>query len=192
MEIVESDHVYEMPDGTYDIGNYDRTCIENSFLGSYGIKVGKYYAGKDNFVIYTPKFDTDLTFRSYDADGNLIREKTGKFYEALIDDNIVNDPDYNNKYSAFCNTDYIENRIINNNAPNHLKCLYISHSYGRPMTMYLSMNFEETINLDPQKGRFEGNYIEYIKSFRPDIVLIQSEFEGEIIGNYRAREEKRD
>ncbi len=168
-----------------NLGNYNHLCLEKSFLGSYGIKVGEFYAGKDNFEILVPKFDTDLTFRSYDANSNLIMEKRGKFYEALIDDEIVEDPDYKNKYNAFCNMGYIENHVVNNLAPNNLKCLYISHSYGRPLTMYLSLIFNQVVNLDPQEGRFNGNYLSYIDEYNPDVVIIQAEFEGMIIGNYK-------
>ncbi len=50
--------------------------------------------------------------------------------------------------------------------------------------MYLAINFFEIVNLDPQKGRFGGNYLEYIDEYEPDIVLFQVEFEGEIIGVY--------
>ena len=159
--------------------------MEEIFLGSYGIKVSKFYAGKDDFVVYVPKFDTDLVFRSYDANRKLLLKKTGDFYHVLLDDNIICDTDYNNKYNAFCNGGYIENHIINNKAPNELKCLYISHSYGRPMTMYLALNFKEIVNLDPQQYRFSGNYFTYINNFQPDIVLFQVELEGMIIGKYK-------
>ena len=50
--------------------------------------------------------------------------------------------------------------------------------------MYLSLNFSEVVNLDPQKGRYEGSYIDFIDTFEPDIVLLQVEIEGEIIGEF--------
>ncbi len=59
-----------------DIDEYTVYTQENSFLGSYGIKVGEYYAGKADFTVYAPSFDTDFTFRSYDHDGNVLIEKT--------------------------------------------------------------------------------------------------------------------
>ena len=170
---------------TANLDNYDAKILKNSFLGSYGIKVGKYYAGKDDFIIYIPKFKTDLIFKSYDANRKLKQVKSGDFYQALINDNMVTDPNYNDKYNAYSNFGYIENQVINNNAPNELKCLYISHSYGRPLTMYLSLNFKEIVNLDPQKKRFSGNYLTFIADFKPDVVLIQTEFEGMIIGEYK-------
>ena len=50
--------------------------------------------------------------------------------------------------------------------------------------MYLALNFLEIVNLDPQIGRFSGDYLEYIDKYEPDMVLFQVEFEGEIIGEY--------
>lgn len=186
VEKIQNDCHWQMDiDKTTKTDYYSELCIEDSFLGSYGIKVGRFYAGKDDFVVYIPKFDTDFVFRSYDASRNLLLEKIGSFYDALIDDAIIYDTDYNNKYNAFCNMGYIENHVVNNKAPNKLKCLYISHSYGRPMTMYLALNFREIVNIDPQQYRFNGNYLTYIDDFQPDIVLFQVESEGMIIGNYK-------
>ena len=186
VEKIQKDYHWQLDiNKTTEIDNYNTLCVKDSFLGSYGIKVGRFYAGKDDFVVYMPKFDTDLIFRSYNAGRELLLEKTGDFYFALLDDHIIRDADYNNKYNAFCNMGYIENHVINNKAPNNLKCLYISHSYGRPMTMYLALNFKEIANLDPQQYRFSGNYLTFIDDFQPDIVLFQVESEGMIIGEYK-------
>lgn len=170
---------------TGDKRNYSEYRLKDSFLGSYGVKVGKYYAGKDDFVVFIPDFSTNMLFQSYNANGELQLEKTGDFYQALLDMEILENPDYNNKYNAFLNTAYIESHVINYNAPNSFKCLIISHSYGRPLTMYLTLNFSEVVNLDPQKGRFDGNYIDYINTYKPDVVLFLVESEGEIAGEYR-------
>lgn len=169
---------------TTDPDQYSLLLRKDSFLGSYGIKVGKYYVGKDDFNVYLPNFTTNFVFQSYDKEGSLLMEKRGDFYEALLDDSIISDQSYANKYNAFCNHGYIENHIVNLNAPNNLRCLYISHSYGRPLTMYLALNFQEIVNLDPQVGRFDGNYSDYLDAFSPNVVLIQAEFEGEIVGHF--------
>ena len=182
---MESDLGWKLNAGeTTDKNNYSEYRIKDSFLGSYGVKVGKYYAGKDDFVIFIPKFSTEMLFQSYDADGELQLEKSGDFYQALLDREILEDPTYKNKYNAICNQACIENHIVNYSAPDSLKCLIISHSYGRPLAMYLSLNFSEVVNLDPQKGRYEGSYIDFIDTFEPDIVLLQVEIEGEIIGEF--------
>ena len=43
-----------------DFDNYDVEVVENCFLGSSGRRVGAWYAGKDDFSIITPRFDTAL------------------------------------------------------------------------------------------------------------------------------------
>ncbi len=172
---------------TTNLSNYSLVRYDNSFLGSYGVKVGKYYDGKDDLIIYIPNFSTDFSFAGYDPEGTLVVDKQGDFSEALLDQEVLNNVEYIDKYNAFLNAGHggCEYRIINNNPPNGKKCLFISHSYGRPISMYLAMNFAETINIDPQIGRFNGNFLTYIEEYKPDVVLFLVEFEGEIIGNFR-------
>lgn len=177
--IVESISEYIESDVHYaDIDEYEKMIIPNAFLGSYGIKVGKYYAGKDSFQVLIPKGDTLFKFESYDNIGNLSMTKSGAWIDALMDQSILDNPNYNNKYNAWLNTQAVENRIINENVDNNTKILLISHSYGRPLAQYMALCFKEVRILDPQKGRFTGNYIEYIENFEPDIVLFLGEFEG--------------
>lgn len=164
---------------------YDEWTIEDCFLGSYGIKVGEYYAGKDDFTVFIPRFDTNLTFEAYDARQNLLFQKNGQFKEALLEQPILNDAEYHNKYNAFLNNSAIENRIVNHISENEKKVLLVAHSYGRPLLQYLSLCFGEVRMLDPQAGRFDGDYLSYIEEYNPDIVLFLIEFEGEIIGEYR-------
>ena len=168
----------------YDLANYYEYRQSNSFLGSYGVKVGKYYAGQDDFVVYVPNFKTYLNFEAYDENGNLVLAKDGEWMSCLMDLTILSDDDYHNKYNSWSNGAYIENHVVNNLADNNLKVLYISHSYGRPMTQYLALCFREVRHLDPQEGRFQGNYLNYMEVYNPDIVIFQGESVGRIIGTY--------
>lgn len=182
IEHIEREQGWQLdPDELYtDLNNYDVFVKENCFLGSYGIKVGKYYAGKDDFVVYIPKFYTDLTFEAYDSKHNLLMTEKGKFEDALMTWSYIDNDSHNNKYNSFSNYGYVENCVKNNDAPNDYKVLLISHSYGRPFTQYLSLCFGETRNLDPQVGRYNDDYLSYIESYNPDLVLIMTEFEGEL------------
>lgn len=105
-----------------NLENYEIFEKEECFLGSFGIKVGQYYAGKDDFVIYLPKVDTTYTFEEYDSNQNLVQTKVRSFKEALIDWNIITNDNYNNKYNAFSNQGSVENRFINHSALNDKKC----------------------------------------------------------------------
>lgn len=83
-------------------------------------------------------------------------------------------------FLLFSNGYNVENRVINKMALNDYKLLLISHSYGRPLTQYLALSFREVRNLDPQVGRYNKNYLQYIDEYEPDLVLILTEFEGGI------------
>lgn len=184
---IEKDLGWELDPQKYYTASssYDEWTEPDSFLGSYGIKVGKYYAGKDDFTVLVPRFETQLTFEAYDAEQKLLFQKAGRFEEALMQKTIVEDTEYNNKYNAFLNNSAIENRIVNQDTENGKKLLLVAHSYARPLAQYLSLCFKEVRMLDPQSGRFDGNYLNYIEEYTPDMVLFLIEFEGEIIGEYR-------
>ena len=174
---VDSKEIINKPD------DFKRVVVDG-FLGSYGIKVGKYYDGCDQYVFYEPLFSTNFSFVGLDNEGQVLLEHSGSWYEALMDSSILNNPQYSNKYNASLWGNPVENRIINNDLDTG-KLLIISHSYGRPLAQYFAFNFHEVRHIDPQEGRFIGNYITYIDEYEPDIVLFLIEFEGEIIGNYR-------
>lgn len=155
----------------YNLSNYSTLSYPSSFLGSNGIRVGKYYGGVDDFNILVPNFKTDFTYQHL-ADGTITKEKSGDFFQAFIDKSILTDETYHNKYNALLQGGYVENIITNHNTGNDKKLLFISHSYGRPMTQYLSLSFSEVRYLDPQDGRYNGNYLTYINEYKPDIVIV--------------------
>ena len=154
-----------------DIDNYSKVTYEDSLLGSAGIQVGEYYSGMDDLSILVPNFETELQFEHY-VDGELQLVKNGDFWNAFINEDILNDEDYYNKYNAFSNGAHCETVVKNKKAINDKKVLLITHSYGRPMVQYLSLYFEETRYLDPQEGRYNDNYLEYIEEYKPDVVIV--------------------
>lgn len=160
-----------------NIDNYDIDVIEDCFLGSQGIKTGKYYVGKDDFEVITPQFDTSMKFFRYDNEG-IVEERGGSFADTFISYNLIYDKNYNNKYSAYTFDGYIENRIYNYNADNDLKVLLIADSFSRPLVAFFSQCFYETRNLDPQSGRYTDSYVEYIEEYQPDIVVMMFAGDG--------------
>lgn len=150
---------------------YDTMVWKDSFLGSMGIRTGKYYTGKDDFIMLNPKFETYLTYEHF-INGELDKKKEGDFLESFVDLSILNDVGYNNKYNACLNGGYVENIITNHQQPEGLKVLVISDSFARPMVQYMSLCFGETRYLDPQEGRYNDSYVEYIKDYNPDVVVV--------------------
>ena len=134
--------------------------------------------GKDEFNILVPDFDTDFSYKHY-IDGKLQKNTEGNFKEAFVDENLLKDNDYYNKYNACLYGGYVENIILNNNCTNGKKLLLISDSYARPMVMYLGLAFSEIHYLDPQEGRYNESYIEYINEYKPDVVIMM--YSGEFV-----------
>lgn len=172
--------------GAYvNLENYYKLNNEKSFLGSYGVKMGEWYTKMDDFVCFIPNWNTEFSFEAYgsierDGTEEMICRKTGDFLTAMMDIDRIEDKDYYNKFMAFSNGYNVENRVINELPLNDRKLLLISHSYGRPLTQYLALSFKEVRNLDPQLGRYNKNYLQYIEDYKPDLVLILTEFEGGI------------
>ena len=141
------------------------------FLGSEGVKTGEYYVGMDDFNILVPKFPTNFSYKHY-INGKLQKATHGTFCKTFVDEAILKDDSYYNKYNACLYGGYVENIIQNNNLQTGQRVLLISDSYARPMTMYLSSAFSEVYYLDPQEGRYNDSYIAYIKRINPDIVIM--------------------
>lgn len=155
-----------------DISNYDIETYKKSFFGSVGVRVGRWFMGRDDFDVITPKFETEIDYSRFAQDSQLVEQHSGNFSEALIDYDLLNDKDYMNKYNSYDRDGYIENHIVNKTSPNPQKVLLISDSYSRPMQTFLSLNFYETRTLDPQEGRYNHSYLQYIREYKPDIVVV--------------------
>lgn len=171
LEFIQSETDIGWEHDKYNLSNYSTLSYPSSFLGSNGIRVGKYYGGVDDFNILVPNFKTDFTYQHL-VDGTITKEQSGDFFQAFIDKSILTDETYHNKYNALLQGGYVENIITNHNISNDKKLLFISHSYGRPMTQYLSRSFSEVRYLDPQDGSYNDNYLTYINDYKPDIVIV--------------------
>ena len=151
---------------------YKKKVWQKSFIGSYGIKVGRFfYSGKDDFEMYVPTFKTNIEYTHY-MNGKIEKKKIGSFVKAFLDYEILDDPNYKNKYNACLFGGYVENVIINHYAGNNTKVLLVTDSFGRSMSQYLSLYFKELRYLDPQKGRYNDSYIKYMDRYKPEIVIV--------------------
>lgn len=162
-----------------DRRNFNEKIYKDSFLGSEGIRAGEYYAGKDDFDVIWPKYDTNIEYWQY-HNHEQTDYRAGDFKQAFVSMNLINDESYNNKYFSYLFNGDCENIIINHNANNKTKVLLISDSYSRPMSTFLSMCFYETRYLDPQEGRYTDSLVEYINEYNPDFVIFMFAGDGTI------------
>lgn len=130
-----------------------------------------FFSGMDDFTVYNPRFETQLKLNHY-IDGELDFSCSGSFWDAFIDENLLNDKNYYNKYNSLLHGSYVEAVIQNENSNNEYKALLVTHSYGRGLAQYLSLYFKELRYIDPQPGRFQGSICQYIEEYHPNVVII--------------------
>ena len=156
-----------------DPENYRVTVTENCFLGSSGRRVGAWYAGKDDFQVIEPRFDTALEVY-YSRDGSARRGTLAEclFFPELFDA----DPYEASLYDFYCGGDEwmrIRNLAADEGiAPrgNGKRLLLVKDSASLVVIPWLSLACGEIRTVDL---RFEDKGLpELIEAFRPDLVMI--------------------
>lgn len=151
-----------------DEANYTSVLYEDSFLGSQGRRVGKYYGGVDDYTLMLPNYETDYTVTINKTNNSSTEE--GTFEEALVKYNLLNPTDiFTNRYAAYFGADFPEVIVQNHLADNDLKVLIFKDSFGLPFSAFLSTMVSETRLLDTRY--YDGDVAEYIKAYNPDLVL---------------------
>ena len=150
-----------------DPANWERTVLEGFFLGSQGKRVGSLYAGTDDFTLYSPKFDTDLTYTCpfYGLD------RTGPFNESVCFPERVEQKDWfnGNPYTYYAGGDYPLATITNHEAPDGSRVVLLRDSFACAITPFLALSCSELTTIDLRY--FQGDLLETIQGLEPDLVL---------------------
>ena len=152
-----------------DLNNYNQTTYKNFFLGSQGRRVGKFYAGVDDYTLITPNFDTDyeVTINKSDSSTTYI----GNFEETILKENLLDESKsvYTNRYASYFGGDYPEVIIKNKLNTDGKKVLIVKDSYALPFSAFLSNMFAETRLVDLRY--YKEDLSTYINEYKPDLVL---------------------
>jgi hypothetical protein len=157
---------------------FEKRVWADSFLGSLAVGMGQYYAGKEDYSVYEPNFDTSFTLRYYQGK-DVVFERSGDFLHSLYDTERLNDPSYYNKYDTALSsreTRWLSSgdfhvRIENNLLHNGQKVLLVSDSYGQPFATYLALSYQEVAFLS-WDGYYTQSYTDFIEQYDPDVVLV--------------------
>jgi hypothetical protein len=157
-----------------DVGNYDYLRYKNFFLGTMGRRTGSLYSGVDDFVLITPKYETDITYYQRNGAHEIVRR--GGFAEAVLNRKAlqVHAPVTTNRYAAYPG-DHEELVLTNDNRQDG-KILIIKDSFGLPVYSFLSLGVHEVRALDMRL--YSGDVVEYAKKYEPDIVIILYNADG--------------
>lgn len=164
-EILNNQYEFHIDQYYSHINNYKLINLKESFLGSIGKRVGKYYSTIDDFEYIVPNFETNLEVTKGEE------VKKGNFEETVIIKELIENEDIEtNRYACYFGGDFPEIILNNNNILNNKKVLVIQDSYGLAFSSLLSLRVKELRTIDLR--HFEGNEIEYTKQYNPDIVII--------------------
>jgi len=162
---------YEYDEAVFNLENYKVETYEDCFLGSQGKKTGQYFTplGLDDFSFITPAFETNVTV----ADGKSVT--SGTLSETLITtpQNIGKNIHSKNIYTTYSGGDYglqvIENHLAEQGSP---KVFIIRDSFACPFTPFLALTTSSLHVIDARYWAKDESIIEYIKSEKPDYVII--------------------
>lgn len=154
---------------------YERTTLEDFFLGSQGKRVGTRYAGVDDFTLWVPKFPTLLHYNAPAAGV----DRYGSMTETVLFPEQVEEKDYFDAtaYTYYAGGDYPISWITNYYNPDGPRVVLIRDSYACALTPYLALACSELVTIDPRY--FTGDVLTYISWAQPDVVLVM--FSGGMI-----------
>ena len=150
--------------------NWDKHILPNYFLGSHGRRVGIGFAGTEDFLYLTPKFDTHMSCAV--PSNGIYRE--GSFAEAALNmERISGKPDYYNSspYDVHTGENYDHVQFRCETAPSGKKILMIKDSFGLPLEGFLATAFREVETLDLRYLK-DTTAVEMIAAFQPDAVIV--------------------
>ncbi len=136
IESAEKMLMIDIDDSITDINNYQIENYSKWHLGSRGQRVGRYFAGIDDFEIMYPKFPTEILRKS---DGEI-----DDFKDVFISYDALHNKNYASRYTydkTYQNS--IENEFVNKNASGQSKLLFLTDSMGRVVIPYISLAFSD-------------------------------------------------
>ena len=156
---------YETPSILTNPNNWSTRVLDDFFLGSQGKRVGSLYAGVDDFTIYTPKFDTNLTYTN--SDGSF--DRSGPFAQSVCFPERVEERDWFNGHPYYSGGDYAMATMVNHSNPKGPKVVLLRESFSCALAPFLALSCSELTTIDLRY--FSGDLMDTIRELEPDLVL---------------------
>ena len=166
-QVLDHNYGFITPAALTDPANWSTTVLEDFFLGSQGKRVGSLYAGVDDFTLYTPNFDTNLTYES--QDGGFSR--TGPFNQSVCFPERVEEMDWfnANPYTYYSGGDYGMATMTNHNNPDGPRVVLLRESFSCALAPFLALSCSELTTIDLRY--FQGDLLDTIQGLEPDLVM---------------------
>lgn len=159
---------YQIDTGLYELDQYDAKLWPDVMLGSYGKKASTAYVDPEDFILYFPKYDTDL---QVNRNGISVH---GSIAETLLDDSKVSksslqDRYGTNLYAAYGYGDQPVIKIHNNLLQDGSNVMMIKTSFADCMFPYLAAGVEDLTVVDLRY--FGGSLQALIQEVKPQTVV---------------------
>ena len=150
-----------------DIGNWEMSTLRQSFLGSYGRRTGRWFAGLDDFEYFTPKFETNIwRYRS----GKL--KAQGNFKKSVLEFRYLSRPIHARNMFGIFGSDGKEETFVNGLTRSKARILIVKDSFSNPMAGFLSTVCRNVTKADPRRFSSPDDAINFVEKYRPDVVLM--------------------
>lgn len=154
------------------LSGWHRIVFPDSFLGSYGKRTGRYFGGRDDLVVYLPKFKTHISMEipscGVQAEGSFRSAVMRRFDEVqrsrkddVLDQNSL----------CYIGGTYPLARLGNPESPLPLRVFMIGDSFCRPIAAFFSTIVSQIEFVDPRRLDDGLTVVEHIEKFKPDLVL---------------------
>lgn len=151
----------EVDERISDIDNYTITTYKKWHLGSRGQRVGRYFAGIDDFDLIIPNFDTVIENNSGDV---------GRMQDLAINTQPLSDKEYTSRYTYDRVLGDSCGHYVNLDCRNDIRILCIADSFGEAVCPYLMMGFHEMSVRNLEK--LNEITPEFIEEYDPDVVIM--------------------
>ena len=149
-------------------GQFSRLTYPDLFLGSQGKRVGTKFAGVDDFVVYSPRFATDMTYQVSDA----AAPRTGTLNTALYFKEYLALDYYNgNPYVSFAGGDLAKATAVNHLNPDGPTVVMIRDSFGCAITPFFALQCGKLVTID-LRAFGDRDLMGEIAGIDPDFVLM--------------------
>lgn len=155
-----------------DENQYTARNYEKWHLGSRGQRTGAYFAGIDDFVLYFPDFDNNVS---------KVNGGSGTMPEVVYDMSPLVDKDYTSRYTYDTVLDNTIGEFSNPNCGNDMRVMLVSDSYGKAVMPYLMLGFGSTVYVYDMQQMLTADYIE---EYDPDVVIMLKYIEKGTLGPY--------
>ena len=144
------------------LSNYKREVYPGWHLGSRGQRTGRWYAGADDFVLYLPQEDVEVT--------NERTGETGPFSELVISREPLRKRDPDSMYTYDRVLEKSLGQFTDPAAENDARIMILCDSMGEAVCPFLIRGFRNVYYLD---SYYPGNLTEsLVKEWKPDAVIL--------------------